>query len=174
VTDFEPQFHPRLIPGLAARYEYEDDEEVITIGAAASQRGYYTLEEFRTVCRWKTKRSQRHVLNNSRETVEEQTRIALSEESTERERMRALRSLNGVGLRTASALLHLADAERWPILDVRALHALGVKGITSYSFKLWSEYVPVWLDLKEQAAVGGRILDRSLWQWSRDNRHHEC
>ena len=161
MTDFEPQFHPRLIPGLAARYEYEDDEEVITIGAAASQRGYYTLEEFRTV-------------NNSRETVEEQTRIALSEESTERERMRALRSLNGVGLRTASALLHLADAERWPILDVRALHALGVKGITSYSFKLWSEYVPVWLDLKEQAAVGGRILDRSLWQWSRDNRHHEC
>ena len=47
MTDFEPQFHPRLIPGLAARYEYEDDEEVITIGAAASQRGYYTLEEFR-------------------------------------------------------------------------------------------------------------------------------
>jgi len=80
--------------------------------------------------------------------------------------MGALRSLAGVEFRTASVLLHLAYPERYPILDKRALHALGVRAPATYSFGLWSEYVEEYRRLAEAAGVDGRTLDRALWQWS--------
>ena len=97
-----------------------------TSGGRARERGHYALAEFLTVCRWKTPRSGPLVVLNSVDSVEASTSVALRETSSERERAEALLSLRGVGWPTASVLLHLAYPERYPILDVRALHALGV------------------------------------------------
>ena len=100
--------------------------------------------------------------------MEASTRVALSATSSERERIDALRSLRGVEWATASVLLHLAYPERYPILDVRALHALGVRSPTSYSFRFWEAYVDVYLRLAEEAGVDGRTFDQALWQWSKE------
>jgi hypothetical protein len=80
--------------------------------------------------------------------------------------MDALRSLAGVEFPTASVLLHLAYPERYPILDKRALHALGVRPPGTYSFRFWTEYVEEYRRLLKEARVDGRTLDRSLWHWS--------
>ena len=109
------------------------------------------------------------VAQNSSDSVVAATRIALSETSGEHDRIEALLSLRGVGWPTASVLLHLAYPERYPILDKRALHALGVDDAPSrYSFKYWKPYVTAYAQLVEQAGVDGRTLDRALWQWSRE------
>ena len=105
---------------------------------------------------------------NSAESVEAATRIALSESRGERERMEALRSLRGVEWATASVLLHLAYPERYPILDKRALHALGVRVPASYNFRFWESYVAACRRLAEQAGVDGRTFDQALWQWSKE------
>jgi phytoene dehydrogenase-like protein len=94
--------------------------------------------------------------------VRSATRTALARNSTERERMRVLRALHGVQWPTASVLLHLADPDRWPILDVRALHALGVRGRVSYSYGFWEDYVEAFRRLVTRAGVDGRTLDRGL------------
>jgi hypothetical protein len=73
-----------------------------------------------------------------------------------------------VGWPTASVLLHLAYPERYPILDKRALHALGVQAPTSYGFRFWEAYVTASRRLAEEARVDGRTLDQALWQWSRE------
>jgi hypothetical protein len=166
VARFNLQFDVREVPVYAARYAYEDDTVVLAIGGKARKRGHYTLEEFVAVCRWKTPRSGPLVAANSAEEVETATRIALSNPSTERERMEALRSLGGVEFPTASVLLHLANPERYPILDKRALHALGVRPPAAYSFRFWTEYVEEYRRLLDEAGVDGRTLDRSLWRWS--------
>jgi hypothetical protein len=168
MPQFALQFPSERVPQYSARYAYEDDEEVIAIGRAARDRGYYTLEGFRTVCRWKTPRSTPLVAQNSAELVESQTRLALSETSGERERIDALRSLRGVEWATASVLLHLAYPERYPILDKRALHALGVRPPSAYSFRFWEAYVEACLRLAAQAGVDGRTFDQALWQWSKE------
>jgi hypothetical protein len=168
MPDFELQFPAEQVPAFAARYAYEDDSEVIAIGRAARERGHYTLEEFVKVCRWKTARSAPLVALNSAESVEAATRAALSETSSERDRMKALRSLPGVDWRTASVLLHLAYPERYPILDVRALHALGAPVPTTFSFRFWEAYVAEYRRLVELAGVDGRTFDRALWQWSKE------
>jgi hypothetical protein len=168
MTEFALQFELDQVRDLAARYPYEDDREVLTIGRAARERGHYTMEEFVAACRWKTPRSGPLVRNNAAAAVEAETRIALGETSTERGRLEALRSLKGVGWPTASVLLHLAYPERYPILDKRALHALGVRPPGAYGFRFWEAYVAACLQLAEQAGVDGRTFDQALWQWSKE------
>ena len=165
---FALQFDVRDVPEYAARFPSEGDHEALALGRAARDRGYYALDEFVRVCRWKTPRSAPLVALNSAESVEASTRVALSSASSERERIDALRSLRGVEWATGSVLLHLAYPERYPILDVRALHALGVRAPTSYTFRFWEAYIAACRRLAEEAGVDGRTLDQALWQWSKE------
>jgi hypothetical protein len=164
---FALQFPIRQVPEYAARYA-DEDGEVLAIGRRARDRGHYTLEEFVTACRWKTPRSAPLVAQNSADSVEAATRAALGETNSERERVEALLSLRGVGWPTSSVLLHLAYPERYPILDVRALHALGVRAPSTYSFRFWQAYVAACVRLAEQAGMDGRTFDQALWQWSKE------
>jgi hypothetical protein len=165
---FALQFAIERVPEYAARFPSGDDDEALTIGRNARKRGHYTLEEFRTVCRWKTPRSAPLVARNSREAVVSLTGVALSETSSERERIDALRSLRGVGWPTASVLLHLAYPDCYPILDKRVVHALGVRPPSTYSFRFWEVFVSAWRQLAKQAGVDGRTFDQALWQWSKE------
>jgi hypothetical protein len=165
---FSLQFALNEVPTYAGRYDDEDDKEVLAIGRRADRRGRYTLDEFVRVCRWKTPRSGPLVALNTAASIEVATRAALSEATGERERMEALLSLSGVGWPTASVLLHVAQPDRYPILDVRALHALGVRARSAYSFKFWEAYVAACIELASQAGVNGRTFDQALWQWSKE------
>ena len=168
MPEFALQFPIEQVSEYAARYT-DDDDDVLAIARAVRDRGHYTLEEFRRVCRWKTPRSAPLVAENSSDSVEAATRAALSEDGGERERIDALLSLRGVGWPTASVLLHLPYPERYPILDKRALHALGVVDAPSrYTFEHWEPYVAAYLQLIERAGVDGRTFDQALWQWSRE------
>jgi hypothetical protein len=167
MPSFALQFPIQRVPEYAARYPEEDDE-ILALGRAARDRGYYTREAFVRVCRWKTPRSSPLVAQNTAESVEGSTRVALATDSSERERLEALLSLRGVGWPTASVLLHLADRDRYPILDKRALHALGVNGPAAYGFRFWEAYRAEYLRLLDQAHVDGRTLDKALWQWSKE------
>jgi hypothetical protein len=165
---FALQFPIERVPEYAARFPSDDGDEALLIGSNARKRGHYTLEEFRNVCRWKTPRSAPLVARNSSEDVVSFTAVALSETSTERERIDALRSLRGVGWPTASVLLHLAYPDRYPILDKRVVHALGVPAPSTYGFRFWEAFVRAWRELAEQAGVDGRTFDQALWQWSKE------
>lgn len=165
---FALQFAIEDVPDYAARYPAEEDDDVLAVGRAARDRGYYTRAELIRACRWKTLRSGPLVRQNRAPSVEAATREALDRRSGERERVEALLSLRGVGWPTASVLLHVAEPERYPILDVRALHALGVPAPSAYSFRFWEAYVTAWRPLAEQSGVDGRTFDRALWQWSKE------
>jgi hypothetical protein len=168
MASFVLQFPLDHVRKYAERYAYEDDAEVLAMGRTARERGYYTLGEFAAICRWKTPRSAPLVALNASEAVETATATALRPATTERSRIAALRSLRGVDWATASVFMHLAQPEHYPILDKRALHALGVDQPTAYSFQFWEAYVAFTLRLAQQAGVDGRTLDQALWQWSKE------
>jgi hypothetical protein len=166
---FVLQFDPTEIEAWAARFSYDDDSGAAAAGAAAARRGYYELDELVTVCSWKTPRSKPLVTANSEGDVESATRRALDGEVLERERMQALTALNGIGVPTASALLHFARPEDYPILDVRALESLGVrtKG-TTYSLAFWLRYLEACRSMAARHEVTLRTLDKALWQHSKE------
>ena len=165
---FSLPFAVEEVRDYAARFPSDGDREALALGRRVRERGHYTGEEFRTACRWKTPRSAPLVARNSAEEVEASTRLALSPASDEHERMDALLSLHGVGWPTASVLLHLADPDRYPILDVRVLHALGAQAPSGYGFRFWDAFVAAWRQLAREVGVDGRSFDQALWQWSKE------
>jgi hypothetical protein len=167
VAPFRLQFPLAEIEPLAARFAYDTDDEVAAAGAAARQRGHYTKPELVLVCAWKTARSRSRVALNTEAFVEGITRTALAT-TDEAERVLALCALRGVNMPTASVLLHFAFPDRYPIIDWRALESLGQREQSAYSVDYWVAYVNACRALAREAGVTMRILDKALWQHSRE------
>jgi hypothetical protein len=167
LSEFELQFPPDQIRALAERYQYEDDERIPAAGQAARRRGYYTRDEFLLVCAWKTGRSKSKVASNTEEDVERATRAAF-EAQDEAQRLEALLELKGVGVPTASTLLHFAFPRDYPILDVRALESLGHRGRTTYPVSYWLRYLDACRRRAQEHGVSIRVLDKALWQYSKE------
>jgi hypothetical protein len=167
---FSLQFDPVEIPALAVRFGPEADDPVVTAaGAAARERGHYLKREFLLVCRWKSPRSGPRVAANPPKAIVRQTGAALAA-TDDAERMAALLELDGVGVPTASVLLHFASPAGCPILDVRALDALGHKGRSTYPVSYWVAYCAACRTLAAEHGVSVRTLDKALWQFSYESR----
>ena len=121
------------------------------------------------VAKWKTPRSAGHVENNTNEYVEDVTSFAFSTQN-ERSRIEALTILDGVAWPTASVLLHLFHEDQYPILDFRALWSASVEVPKQYSYLFWQPYVLFCREIAKRNAVSMRVLDRAMWQYSKDNQ----
>lgn len=155
----------------SSRYsDFYDDSDVESLGQIARSTGYLTAEQFRTMARWKTPRSQSRCLKNSETFVREVTSAAFSA-SEPRFKVEVLRLLDGVDWPTASVFLHFCDKERWPIIDYRAFWSLGQGSPAGkYSFALWDEYSKYARQLAEDLGISMRALDRALWAYSKVNQ----
>lgn len=168
---FNLQFDPKEIPIYAGRYPIEEDQLIESVIAPkVCAKGFFTRTELLEVCRWKTPRSKPLVQSNPQEFVEEVSKTALSTTS-ERLRIEVLTLLNGVSWPTASVLLHFGHLDPYPILDFRALWSLGVDfSEISYNFVFWRDYTQFCRKLANETGVTMRVLDRALWQYSKENQ----
>jgi len=166
----EPKrFSKEWVLERARRYEYHGDAAAKAAGARAASKGHYSRDDFLTVVRWKSARALPRAERNAALDVEQATRAGF-DATDDVTRVAQLIRLDGVGLPVASALLHFAFPETYPILDFRALHTLGdTKRRTQYSPAFWAEYVQRCRTLAEQAGVSIRDLDKALWQDSRES-----
>lgn len=171
MVKFKLQFDEVLIPELARRYTYPLQNEMVDeIGPRARNRGYFTKDDFKALCRWKTPRSQSKVNSNPPGFIEETTRIALFTDFEEL-RIGVLTLLYGVSWPTASVVLHFAHKDPYPIIDFRALWSLGVKNRPQfYTVDYWWNYVLICRELAERCGLSMRDLDRALWQYSKENQ----
>lgn len=168
---FKLRFEAALISELAERYADPAESQVADIiGPNAKERGYFTKDEFQGLCRWKTLRSQSRVKSNPAAFIEETTRIAL-DSPFEELRIGMLTLLRGVSWPTASAVLHFAHRDPYPVLDFRALWSLGIDTRPQfYTFNYWWGYTEYCRELAHRHGVAMRILDRALWQYSKENQ----
>ena len=177
MVTFRLAFDPRQIAALADRYwdswsrrqcDLERSLENV-IAPRARARGWYTRAEFCELAYWKSPRQKARVRSNTARDIREVTRSALSHEN-ERVRIGGLIALGGVSWPTASACLHFGCADRYPILDFRALWSVGHEGSPSYGFDLWWSYTDYCRRLGRKHRVSMRVLDRALWQHSKENQ----
>ena len=167
--NFKLRFPRGDIVKWAERYGSSDADAVpLALGPVAKKRGYLTRSEFLALSRWKTPRTQKRCANNSAEFIKVVTEGSLSS-SDERFRIEVLTLLSGVQWPTASVILHFCAREPYPILDYRALWSLSClvpeKG---YDFENWWDYCSFTRRLATQAGVSMRVLDRALWQYSKE------
>jgi hypothetical protein len=167
VPVFELQFPCAAVSALAGRFGYQDNPGLMAVGEAARARGHYTREEFILVCGWKTVRSRPKVMSNSEADVVDATGRSFAS-TDEAGRIAALLDLDGVGVPTASTLLHVAFPADYPILDVRALESLGVKARSQYPVSFWLGYLEACREIAAHCGVSLRTLDKALWQYSKE------
>jgi hypothetical protein len=169
MLDFALPFGCDEIQAWADRYDYASDERMIkVIGPRARERGFYTKPDFLELVNWKARRVASRAARNPADAVEEVTRIALGTTSEEM-RIWAPQALSYVSWPIASVLLHFGHREPYPILDFRALEALGVAKPAVYSMPFWLAYVDFARRAAEHCSVDMRTLDQALWQWSKVN-----
>jgi hypothetical protein len=167
-VSFELQFAPAEIPALAARFGGSGDDACLRAGAAARARGRYTRGELVLLCAWKSRRSRPLVARNSPGRIARATSAAFAAAAGEAERIEALLGLDGVGVPSASVLLHFWRPDAYPILDVRAVESLGVKGRSGYPVSFWLRYAAACRALAAAHGVTLRTLDKALWQHSKE------
>ena len=167
---FKLRFPESSIPEWAAKYNYSpsatDAHLISEVRPATLERGYLTGEEFREICKWKTRRSQSKCATNDEQAVRTITKAAFAT-SDEALKMDLLRVLHGVEWPTASTLLHFGDARPYPILDYRALWSLGFPKAPHYTTEFWLVYLGYTRGLADRLRVHIRTVDRALWQYSK-------
>lgn len=163
------RFSESKIQHWAERYEPQSTEtQFVKLKPKVQQRGYLTKKELQKVAHWKSPRSSGHVQKNDLDYIKDITSCAFTATS-ERTKIRVLSCLDGVGLPTASAILHLFHKDRYPILDFRAVWSIGVENY-DYSFAFWWDYVSFCRVLADRNDVDMRTLDKALWQYSKENQ----
>jgi len=135
----------------------------------ARARGYLTREELEKVCRWKSARAIHLINRNSVVRVRTATRRALTARS-ERRRLEALTTLDGVSVAMASAILTLLNPRRYGVIDIRVwqlLYAFGEVTKKSsgvgFNFNNWYQFLMKMRYFAKQLGVGARDIERSLF-----------
>lgn len=131
-------------------------------------KGFLTKSEFVTVCYWKTPRTRSRAQSNDEGFIREISSLAFTTQS-EQLRIESWTLLTGVQWPTASVFLHFAFENQYPILDFRALQALGRIVPKPYTFPFWWDYTMACRGIAGEAGVSLRVLDQAMWRWSKVN-----
>ena len=130
-----------------------------------SPRGYLLYHEFWDLFNWKLKRQPRSLKKHSKIEIEAITGEAFSLDN-DWEKLNKLTDIYDVGRSVASAILHLCDQEKYPILDQHALRSVGIceKYVYGPKYPFWQEYVDLCREKAKHYGVSMRTLDRALWK----------
>ncbi len=164
------RFNESRIQDIANRYYYPREEDgLIQIRKQVEKQGYLSKNQLKLVVKWKAPRSAGHVEKNSVGYVKEVTAFVFSAK-IERTKIEALTIIDGVSWPTASVILHLFHKEPYPILDFRALWSSSMDVPNQYSFLFWWPYVEFSRNISIRTGVSMRVLDRAMWQYSKENQ----
>lgn len=160
---------------LLRDYLPEDEEDHGTLSlirklAKVRKHGYLTKGELVEICRWKSHRAIWQVRRNHPAEVKRATRRALSTR-TEKEKLRLLTSLHGVGVPMASSLLMLTNPRRYGVIDIRVwqlLHKLklvqGNRRGVSFTCNQWAAYLNLIRNAASKFNVKTRDIERALFR----------
>jgi hypothetical protein len=166
---FKLKFSKDELSYWASRYSYNNEDFICNVLAPKiQQQNYLTKDDLILLSKWKSPRPYKHVLKNDEDFVKEVTSISLTTSNTKLS-IEILTLLNGVNWPVASVILHFGKNNKYPILDYRALWSLNVNNV-AYNYDLWNEYSNFCRNLATKCKVSMRILDRALWQYSKENQ----
>jgi hypothetical protein len=164
--------YTRLEPLLRECLSKTEDKKTLALVQKlrpARRRRYLTPGELEAVCQWKSARAIRHIRANSPWKVRSATQRALATRS-ERQRLEVLRTLQGVSVPMASAILTLLDPRRYGVIDIRVwqlLYKLGVVAQkpsgTGFNFNNWYRFLIIMRYFARKLDANARDIERTLF-----------
>jgi hypothetical protein len=139
VAYFELQPVDSELQQLAEQYWQKSGERERKLEKAAFEAGEairsgdYSLANLEAIARWKSERVVHYLIGNSNEKIKSALAVAASPDASTEDAVNALVELHGVDIPVASAILAAIYPERYTVLDVHALEALG-HAATTFGF----------------------------------------
>lgn len=132
---------------------------------------YLDRETFLKIARWKSPRPIKHYLSkyNDDQTLKELSDYCFNTKN-ELLRIELLQVIHGVSYPLASAILHFAFPDQYPIMDFRAIWSIGWEKPKHYDFDYWSAYCDRIRLIAKDTGLPIRTVDKALWQYSKDNQ----
>ena len=165
--DLSVHFDESKILDYACQYPVEHDDSVEGIKRHVINQGYLSLSDLKVVGKWKVKQERNtmpNIIKNGEARVIDITSIALSSDTSDRDRIESLKCLHGVGDAVASAILHWFHEDPYPIWDKFARRALGFNPDRTWlRSNDWQDYTSRFRGIMERRNVSKRTLDRALW-----------
>lgn len=153
----------------AERYDYKEtpDESIEReLKELLKNQKYLNKEQFIRLCKWKSPRPKKHYESNGESSIIEATKLSFAAKS-DLERIEPLLKLKGVSYPVASAILHFAFPDEYPILDFRAIWSLCGQTRDGY---LWTKYCDEIRKVSKNLNLPIRIVDKALWKYSKENQ----
>jgi len=177
------RINKRFVDCWSSRYDWEkrdtsdlrEEQRLKKWLAEQSEPRSLDKDHFVDLAVWKSPRPKPRYKRNDGDLVCEVTQIAF-QASDESLRVHVLMALDGVGMPVASALLHFAFPDRYPILDFRVVRTLRRAGrwqggeAPDFTLDEWLKFTKVMRDLARELGVHMRDLDKALWvfDWAFD------
>ncbi len=140
---------------------------------AAIRQGDHSLINLEAIVRWKSERVVHYLIGNSEEKIRQALAVAAAPESSVRKAVEALTELRGIDIAVASAILSTIYPEKYAVLDVRTLEALGH---ARHDVQFYEEFLKFCRHLAESNVIAPQgelpgptqlhALERALWEWS--------
>ena len=177
-VDFKVQFLDSEVARLVERYRPELDNDCLASGARILG-GEYLKENVQVIYRWKMQAfsylggEKRNFDRNAEGDIAKVLQIVVTELKNSDDPSRSLRelqSLIGIGLPSASAILMAIFPNRFTVIDVMALRALGIRRKLTIDYGVYKKYLMFCREASQYRGISLRDFDRALWQWGHENR----
>lgn len=165
-----------------ARYGLFDDMAMLA-AAAARSRTWMQLDEFVAIASWKLLSSGSTAFEKATpEEIRTRTQAAFAAHTSELIALDHLDRIPGIGFRAATAFMHVAFNETYPLLDQRVLRSLGFTTSEwdrmKNNDKLLRDFWPTFADTCRSLAAAHHVtlrqLDRALWWVDRYSPGARC
>jgi thermostable 8-oxoguanine DNA glycosylase len=155
---------------LISRNEVEVESTLDEELKEPRRAGYLDASIFMKIARWKSTRPTPLYAKNSATEIEAATASGFAA-TTDREAIESLTQLHGIGLRTATALLHWMRPNQFPILDFRVVAALHQNEPKDWEdVDSYSKIADVIRQRANELDMDLRTLDRALWTWDKKRK----
>jgi hypothetical protein len=162
--NFVLQFAASDIPALVARRLTNVDQEGAFEAGKRMAGGDYQRQNLGAIVNWKSARVTWRLAYNTDADIAAALGSAISA-SSEKSAIEILAGLHGVGVPVASAILTAILPEKYTIIDVYALKALGVTDKLKNRADYYIAYLEKCREIANQLNVSLRTLDHALWQF---------
>ncbi len=169
-----------LLKANLVRWECPATEKLFEKIADAKEQGDLGKEEFLQICYWKSPRNIRYACLNDKEKIESAFELVLGY-TDEIGKIIILDDLDGVGVKTASAILTLINPENYGVLDMWVWRLLCCYGIfnrrhsgTGLTYDDWYEYEEKLRDWRDWArknvndgeSITARNIEKTLFLYA--------
>jgi hypothetical protein len=158
---------------VARREGNVEQDDAFEAGGRIAGRGDYSRQNLEVIVAWKMEgvhltRVMSYLGQNTDAVIDHALRSAVATDS-ERSAIEIPDRLPGVGVPVASAILTTILPEKYTIIDVNGLEALGVDDKSKGQAVYYLSYLKKCRELAAQFNASLRTMDHALWQWGYEN-----